>query len=61
MDVALEKQELNRDTFKKKRYDLYKAQNWEEYQELLDWELEEREKFFAESLTAVCKALEITK
>ena len=61
MEAVLEKRQLTPDTFKQKRFDLYKAENWTEYQELLEWEVEEHEKAFADSITVVCKALDLPK
>ena len=61
MDAVFEKEQMTSDSFKQKRFDLYKAQNWPEYETLLKWELVERERVLDESLTAVCKALDVKR
>jgi len=38
METVLEKAELTPNTFKQKRFDLFEAQKWNEYQDLLTWE-----------------------
>ena len=61
MDKAYATKELTHETFLQKRYELYAAQNWSEYEALLKWELAEQERAYSSSLSVVARAMKVEK
>ena len=61
MEKAYATKQMTHETFLQKRYELYAAQNWCEYEDLLKWELAEQERAYGSSLSVVARAMKVDK
>ena len=61
MEKAYATKQLTHETFLQRRYELYAAKNWREYEALLKWEFAEQEKAYGSSLTVVARAMKVDK